>query len=228
MWMPPLLITEGARVLDEAGRERTGRSVPSEAIEPLLGGDVWEAGFVRQLRPVEASDKQLELRLSSEKAGTNGSDLVELICRATCGPDVIRRLERLYMAFPSVAPRVAAVHDFLDAYRKRFGDGQEIAFFLNRIVPRRGRRMSWGEELQLVCWMNQLVREGSSAARAAALLKEQWPQVKHLTAETLRNKSSLYREYARIFAEGYFVPASSLRPEPWGSVRRKWRMISMH
>ena len=225
MWKPLLLLSEGARVLDESGRERPSCPVSRDELASVLGGDVWEAGFVRQLRSDKPSEEKLQLQLRSEKRGVNGYDLLQLARQATRRPNAIRHLERLYVAFPSVTPRIPAVHDFLDARRKYDGDDKQLAFFLNRVVPRRGRRLSWCDELQLVCWMNQLMHEGMSATEAAALLKAERSEAKHLAVDTLRNKSAMYGQIARIFAEGYFVPAHSLRPVPWGGVRSMWRMF---
>lgn len=225
---PTLIATEGARVLDQAGREVASAPVRGDAIESLLAGDVWEAGFVRELRPAEASDKQLRLRLSSEKRADNGRDLLRIICEATGCRDAIPRLERLYIAFPSVTSRVPAVHDFLDAHKAKTADDHEFAFFLGRRKPRRGRPLNWSVELQLVCWLNMLVDEGMSAAQAAVMLKDRWPEVKDIgDSRSLENLRSRYREHARIFAEGYYIPARSLRPAPWGGVRRCWRMFPM-
>ena len=220
-----LLLTEGARLLDESGRERPSCPVPREDLAPVLGGDVWEAGFVRQLRPGKPGAERLQLQMRLEKRSVNGRELLQLVAEAARRRDPIRHLERLYVAFPSVTARIPAVHDFLDERRLRCDHDNELAFFLNRTIPRRGRRLSWGDELQLVCWMNQLMHEGMSATEAAALLKAERSEAKHLAVDTLRNKSAMYGQIARIFAEGYFVPAHSLRPVPWGGVRSMWRMF---
>jgi len=223
-----LFVTEGARVLDQVGRELPSCPVPGDAIESLLGGDVWEAGFVRELRPAETSDKVLRLRLTSEKRADNGRDLLRLIYRVTQRVDAIPWLERLYIAFPSATARVAAVQDFLDAQKVKSGSEKKLAFFLGRHEPQRGRPLNWSVELQLVCWLNMLVDEGWKAARAAALLREKWPETKHISdSRSLENLRCKYREYARIFAEGYYIPARALRPAPWGGVRRSWRMFTM-
>lgn len=223
-----LLVTQGARVLDPAGRELPSVPVRSDAIESLLAGDVWEAGFVRELRPAEASHKQLRLRLCSEKRSDNGRDLLRLISEATRRADAIPWLERLYIAFPSVTSRVVAVHDFLDAQERKAGGDKKLAFFMGLRQPRRGRPLNWSVELRLVCWLNMLADDGMSAAQAAAMLKDTWPEAKDIgDSRSLENLRSKYREHARIFAEGYYIPARSLRPAPWGGIRRCWRMFPM-
>lgn len=216
-------------MIDSNGAPRPSFPVPRGALDSLFGGDVWAAGFVRDRTPRKTNQHRLRMRLESETRLKNGRDLLQII-RAVLDyrkpRETLAQLKRLDLWFPHTTLRVNEVHDYLDHHRRGFSD-EDLDSFLGRAMrPRRGGPNEWSQSLQIVCWLDELIRSKRTrpAAAAAEELKRCHPEVQLPGVARLKNLHSQLQHHARIFAQGYFVPGNALRPQPWGHVAKEWRV----
>lgn len=215
--------TTGATVLEIDGHAAQSAPAPNHALNMFAqSGDEWAAGLVPTLDALESGALVLTSRIAPfATVAKNGDRLLDAIS-AACKDGRERFLKRLIWFFGGPTLRLPVVHTFLDGIKQRHGDGA-IARFLGTAWNARGRPHALPAQMHALVLVQEIAsKRGVSVRKAVDHVREICPGTRHCSPLTLQNLHSDYGELPRIYAEGYFVPSSRLRPFRWGSTPRQW------